>query len=117
MRKPTKEEIIVRFLDDPREVVTLLYRNRIESSDEMRELLCGFNNPAIAYHYAFNIDGFASDITRKVACLSPEWAYCYARDVDRAPRRDTREAAYKDIQVGNIYNWQFPPGTSVDTLK
>jgi len=90
----TKEDIILICLDDPEKLTVDIQNNKILRSDEMRELVCLFNDARNAYWYAEEIDNEIPHIlTRKVACLEPFWAYQYALRIDKKPRKDTRTAA------------------------
>ncbi|WP_322507782.1 hypothetical protein [Anaerolinea sp.] len=55
-------------------------------------------NPREAFEKAL-VEG-PSDFTREIACQDPRWAYKYARDVDQAPRDDTRAAAWNNNKWG-----------------
>jgi len=50
--------------------------------------------PKWAYFYAL-MNG-PCDVSRQIACEEPQYAYLYARFVDKHPREDTRTAACKD---------------------
>lgn len=62
--------------------------------NEMRQLFCG--SAKWAYCYACDVDKDSRDDTRQAAIVEPTWAYCYARDIDKGPRDDTRQAVMVD---------------------
>ncbi len=53
-------------------------------------------DPEYAYTYARYVDKGPRDDTRSAACGDPEYAYTYARYVDKGPRDDTRLGACGD---------------------
>ena len=52
-----------------------------------------FDSPLGAYCCARDVDKAPRDDTRAAACASPGYAHLYALNVDRRPRDDTRAAA------------------------
>jgi len=55
-----------------------------------------FDSPLGAYCCARDVDKAPRDDTRAAACASPGYAHLYALNVDRRPRDDTRAAACRD---------------------
>ena len=43
------------------------------------------------------------EITREGACKDPEWAYAYAKDVDKYSKENTREGACKNPKYAYLY--------------
>ena len=61
-------------------------------------------NPFYAYCYAEVIDcGCPQTNTREAACKNPEYAYKYAKEIDRRPYRKTREAVCKNPEYAYLY--------------
>ena len=67
----------------------------------VREWVC--SDPEWAYEYAKEVDKVPRDDTREGACKEPNWAYLYARDVDKGPRDDTRAGSCKNPEFAYMY--------------
>ena len=96
MGKPTKEDIILLFLEDPKKLADEIYNKRVPKSAKIRTLICDLGDPVCAYAYAKYVDKKQTDETRQVTCKDFRFAYYYARWVDKSPRSDTRQGASKD---------------------
>ena len=103
MKKLTKEEIILLFLEDPYKLADEIIDENVPKSDEIRTLICDLGSLNCVYWYVVNIDKSPHPDIRQAICKSPVHAYCYARDVDKFPRSDTREASYKDPKYAYFY--------------
>ena len=57
------------------------------------------------------------DYFREYFLNSPRSAYCYARDVDNCPRKDTRKAACKDPYYAYRYSDDVDKGVRADTFN
>ncbi len=49
-------------------------------------------DPEWAYCYARDVDKEPRDDTRQAVLADPDWAYSYAKDIDKKPHKDTRQA-------------------------
>jgi len=78
-----------------------IYAEKYGSLEETREIVC--EDPEFAYEYAKNIDKCPREDTRKAACKNFKYAYLYARDIDKKPRDDTRDAACKNSEHAYFY--------------
>jgi len=96
MGKLTKEEIVLLFLDNPQKVSSAIWYGNVSKSDEIRTLICDLGDPRCAYRYARDIDKSPHPDTRQAACKDPCYAYFYAIGVDRSPHPDTRKGVCKD---------------------
>jgi hypothetical protein len=67
----------------------------------IRKFAC--KDPYFAYRYAMDIDKCPRKDTRNAACKSPEWAYEYALHIDKKPRNDTRKNACKSPECAYLY--------------
>ena len=102
----SKEEVILLYLKDPRELIDETRDTDIEKSAEMRELFCSF--PVnFAYCYAMSVDKGPHPMTRTACCKNPSYAYWYASDVDGKPTKETRKAAHRSKRAKASYDmWE-----------
>lgn len=64
-------------------------------------------NSQWAYEFAYYVDQWPSDDTRKAACKDSRYAYVYAVGVDKKYREDTHLAACKSISWCKRYQADF----------
>ena len=104
----SKEEIIVRFLDDPREVDLALKYRKVEASDEIRELICNFGQAQLAFRYAVSIDRkVPHDLTREISSKRPDLAFYYAKNIDKKPHAVTWNGVYRNFRYAREYmDWE-----------
>ena len=69
------------------------YAKKYGPSNETREIAC--EDPEFAYEYAKNVDKCPKEDTRKAACVDPESAYFYARSIDKCFHQKTWNAIRK----------------------
>jgi len=77
MGKPTKEDIILLFLEDPKKLAYEIWDKNVPKSDEIRTLICELGDARCAYCYAIQIDKRYTDETRAVCCKDPTESYWY----------------------------------------
>ena len=107
MGNPTKEDIILLFLEDPKKLAAKIWSGSIPKSNEIRTLICELENPECVCLYADYVDKSPHPDTRETACKDPICAYFYARDVDKSPHSDTRQAVQNDLHWKKEYEeWE-----------
>lgn len=67
--------------------------------------------------YIFARKNGPSDETRKISCESPEWAYLYAKYVDKCFRNDTRSVTLKNPKLSYLYALWVDESPREDTRK
>lgn len=70
-------------------------------SDKLREICC--KEPEYAYMYAKNVDKVPREDTRSAAIIFPYLAYWYALNVDRGYTMETRRACYESTMYYLLY--------------
>ena len=65
--KLSKEDVILRYLQNKHDIWWIVYNSEVEKSDEMRELICSIGCPGAAYEYAIVIDCEPHELTRKAS--------------------------------------------------
>lgn len=59
-------------------------------SDKIRELI--YQDPETAYECAYSVDQEPKEDTRNAACKDSQWAYFYAKNVDKNICEETMQA-------------------------
>jgi len=78
-------------------------------ADKLRRVVC--QDPEWAYLYARDVDKGSHPITREAVCKDPLYAYMYAKWVDMCPSDETRKSANEHVVWGGRYasevDWLF----------
>ena len=104
----TKEELNLRYLEDPEKLYEDLRKRRVARNEEITQAVIDLGDPFLAFSYSYEVFLRSDPELRAVACQDPWQAYCYARYIDRRPRDDTREAAGRSYHGYFSYdNWEY----------
>lgn len=98
--------------DSPREALEWAKENG--PSDESRK--AASRHPQFAYWYAKNVDKAPHAVTRNGASLGPVFALLYAEDVDKGPHDVTRKGAARSAEFAYKYAERVDKGYHIDTF-
>lgn len=108
----TKEDIILMYLADKKELIYKVDVHHIEPSEELRQAAIELGDPILAVAVVQQTHK-PDEALRDILCKTPWYAYWYAYFVDKAPTRYTWQAACKESHS----RWTYDKWMMENNLK